>query len=181
MSVARAQQMRKAMTPAEKAAWRVLRYDELGKLHFRRQAPFGPYVLDFVSHAARLVVEIDGSHHADAAQQEHDAKRTAYIEAQGYRVLRAWNHEATRNGDGLYLTVLAMAKETPAAARLAPIASPSMGEAARSAGGGARASAGAAAAKGSSLSASASPPQSSLRDDSSPIEGERGASGSECA
>ncbi len=68
--------------------WNVLRTPSLKPYHFRRQVPLGPYYADFASHAARIVIEVDGSGHTTDNAIAHDARRTAFIEAQGYRVLR---------------------------------------------------------------------------------------------
>ena len=69
--------------------WSRLRRNRLDEWHFRRQAPIGPYTVDFACVAAGLVIEVDGGQHA--AQREKDAARTAYLEARGYRVIRFWN------------------------------------------------------------------------------------------
>lgn len=58
---------------------------------FRRQHPFGDYILDFVSIERMLVIELDGGQHTE--QRDADARRTAFLEASGLRVLRFWNHE----------------------------------------------------------------------------------------
>lgn len=113
-----AQRLRAKLTDAEKAMWRTLRYGELRALNWRRQAPLGPYVLDFVSHSARLVIEVDGAGHSEPAQIAHDAKRTAWLVSQGYRVERFSNHDAQRNTDGVWISVQALAQRSPAAARL---------------------------------------------------------------
>jgi very-short-patch-repair endonuclease len=80
------------MTLSERKLWRELR--KLG-LHIRRQAPIGRYIADFAQHEARIVVEVDGpSHDLDEAQL-NDAERDAWLESQGYRVIRV------RDGDAL--------------------------------------------------------------------------------
>ena len=71
--------------------------------HFRRQVPIRSFFADFASHRWRLVVECDGGHHATAA----DETRTHLIEAEGYRVLRFWNHEILGNADGVATTIAA--------------------------------------------------------------------------
>jgi very-short-patch-repair endonuclease len=58
---------------------------------FRRQVPIGPYIADFVCHAARLVIEIDGGQHFDAAGLARDQRRDAFLQTKGYRVLRFSN------------------------------------------------------------------------------------------
>lgn len=72
----RAKQMRKEMTPHENAMWGVLHEGELIALNWRRQVAFGDYILDFVSHPARLVIEVDGSQHAEAGQAARDEARS---------------------------------------------------------------------------------------------------------
>ena len=66
---------------------------------FRRQAPMGIYVADFVCHESRLIVELDGGQHA--GRSEHDAARTAWLESEGYRVVRFWNNDVFENLDGV--------------------------------------------------------------------------------
>lgn len=85
-----ARRLSKTMTEAEQALWRRLRGRQLG-VKFRRQHPFGRYVLDFVCLERMLVIEVDGSQHVDAAIQ--DAARTRDLERAGFRVLRFWNNE----------------------------------------------------------------------------------------
>jgi very-short-patch-repair endonuclease len=79
--------------------------ETLPNLHFRYQAPLGRYHPDFCSHRARLIIEVDGSQHADAV--EYDAERTAFFESQGYRVLRFWNNEVTDNLEGVIRAIMA--------------------------------------------------------------------------
>ena len=80
---------------AEHALWRQLRDGCLGGYWFRRQVPIGIYVVDFVCYAARLVVEVDGGQHVE--RQTQDLQRTAWLESQGFRVLRFWNNEVLAN------------------------------------------------------------------------------------
>jgi very-short-patch-repair endonuclease len=76
--------------------WRLLRAS-FPEAHFRRQVPLRHYIADFVSHRARLVIECDGGQHSD----EVDAERTRLIEAEGYQVIRFWNHDVLGNPDGV--------------------------------------------------------------------------------
>ncbi|MEZ5961918.1 MAG: DUF559 domain-containing protein [Hyphomonadaceae bacterium] len=114
----RAKEMRTEMTPHEKAMWRLLREGELVALNWRKQAPFGDYILDFVSHPARLVVEVDGAQHADPANAAHDAARSVWLRSEGYRVIRFWNGEALRARDDVWRAIHAIALQTPAAPRM---------------------------------------------------------------
>ena len=83
--------LRSAMTDAEQHLWRFLRRKQLAEFKFRRQHPFGDYILDFVCLDAMLVVEVDGGQHGDMASV--DTVRTAYLERAGFCVLRFWNNE----------------------------------------------------------------------------------------
>jgi very-short-patch-repair endonuclease len=85
----RAAELRQHMTPEERIVWQELRGNRLG-VHFRRQQPLAPYIVDFYCHQARLVVEIDGSPHRH--QQGYDHLRDAYLARFGIRVLRVANH-----------------------------------------------------------------------------------------
>ncbi len=79
------------MTDAEKALWRVLRSRQVSGLKFRRQHPFGNYILDFVCLENKLVIELDGGQHGERA--EEDEIRTHNLLVAGFRVLRFWNNE----------------------------------------------------------------------------------------
>ena len=63
----------------------------------------GPYVVDFVCHSARLIIEVDGKVHTLPQVAQRDQARTAWLEGRGYRVLRVTNDEVT----GDITTVLA--------------------------------------------------------------------------
>jgi len=92
LAVARARDLRRADTDAEARLWNVLRARRLGGWRWKRQVPFGPYILDFLSREAGLVVELDGGQHAE--QEAYDARRTAYLNRHGLRVIRFWNSAA---------------------------------------------------------------------------------------
>jgi very-short-patch-repair endonuclease len=81
------------MTRAEILLWRYLKAHHLDGLALRRQSLMGPYVLDFVCHSARLIVELDGETHDFDARQQHDAVRDAWLRSRGYHVLRFTNEE----------------------------------------------------------------------------------------
>ena len=99
------------MTPAERALRAGLRRSFPG-VHFRYQAPIGHYYADIACHGARLIIEVDGSQHADAA--DYDAQRTAFLEDRGYKVLRFWNNQILQDLDGV-LTAIASAFPSPLA------------------------------------------------------------------
>ena len=77
-----------------------------------RQSPVGPYYADFLCRACKLVVELNGSQHADSA---YDDKRDAILVAMGYRVLRFWNAEVMGSIDDVCETIVAAVE-----GRLAP-------------------------------------------------------------
>jgi very-short-patch-repair endonuclease len=79
--------LRKNMTTSEWRVWCYLKGRQLDGWKFRRQAPIGPYIVDFVCFAARLVVELDGASHDDVAY-DYDERQQAWLEAQEFRVLR---------------------------------------------------------------------------------------------
>ncbi|MEW5892256.1 MAG: endonuclease domain-containing protein [Pseudomonadota bacterium] len=97
--VQRGRALRDAQTDAEATLWRALRNRQVEGFKFRRQHAIGPYIADFVCLEVALVLELDGGQHADAAIE--DAKRTAYLQAQGYGVLRFWNNDVLGNLEGV--------------------------------------------------------------------------------
>jgi len=78
--------------------------------HFRRQAPIGRFIVDFVCHERKLIIEVDGGQHGMPENIESDDKRTAFLEGEGYRVLRLWNNDVLSNTEGA-LTVIQNALE----------------------------------------------------------------------
>ena len=87
----RARRMRKSFTDAELRLWQLLRKRNLKEFKFRRQHPLGAYIVDFVCLDKRLTIEVDGGQHQE--QNRYDSKRTADLEAAGYRVLRFWDND----------------------------------------------------------------------------------------
>jgi very-short-patch-repair endonuclease len=92
LTFARAKAMRRAPTEAERKLWGGLRKRSLGNFKFVRQQPIGPFIVDFVCRKERLIVEVDGVTHGDARDVAYDMRRTLFLEAQGYRVVRVDNH-----------------------------------------------------------------------------------------
>jgi len=111
VAVQRARDLRRRDTDAEARLWNALRAGRLDGWKWKRQVPFGPYILDFLCRDAALVVELDGGHHAD--QIAYDTRRTAYLNRAGLRVLRFWNHQVLENRDGVCLTLLDACETTP--------------------------------------------------------------------
>ncbi|AXS40328.1 endonuclease domain-containing protein [Breoghania sp. L-A4] len=98
------------MTDAERKLWNVLRAHRLGGIGFRRQMPVGRYIVDFAAPTHRLVIELDGSQHAEEANAARDGVRDAWFEAAGWRVIRFWNGEVMNNLDGVCETIWIEAK-----------------------------------------------------------------------
>ena len=93
--IIRAKQLRKNMSDAESKFWYRINRNQLG-VKFRRQQPIGPYIVDFVCHSLRLVIELDGDQHSQNIA--YDNTRTEYIESQGYKLIRIPNTYLTRTG-----------------------------------------------------------------------------------
>ncbi|MDF2970608.1 MAG: uncharacterized protein K0R61_1058 [Microvirga sp.] len=102
-----AKRLRRAMTPAERKLWHALKAHRFQGLHIRRQVPMGPYVADFICHTAKLVIEVDGAQHGFDQRIERDRARDTWFEAQGYRVLRFWNHDVLTVLDSVLETIFA--------------------------------------------------------------------------
>jgi very-short-patch-repair endonuclease len=99
----RPRQLRRDATDAERRLWSALRDRRLSGYRFRRQYPIGRYIVDFACTRHRLIVEADGSQHADS---KADRLRTAWLEEQGWRVLRFWNNDVLTNANGVVETIL---------------------------------------------------------------------------
>ena len=102
----RAKALRQNLTEAEQKMWYELReFKKLG-FHFRKQAPIGNYIVDFVCLKHRLIIELDGGHHTKDDQHTHDLKRDTWLTSEGFRVLRFWNEEFFKNRHGVLDTIL---------------------------------------------------------------------------
>jgi very-short-patch-repair endonuclease len=99
----RARTLRRHSTQAEALLLSRLRNRALAGHKFRRQRAVGPHVVDFVCLEQNLVVEVDGGQHA--LRRGEDAQRTAWLEGQGLRVVRFWNHEVLQNLEGVLRTI----------------------------------------------------------------------------
>ena len=92
-------ELRNAPTDAERLLWRHLKSRQINGCKVRRQHPYGDYILDFVCLERRVVVELDGSQHFDAAM--YDEKRSRFLQLAGFKVLRFWNNEVFGELDGV--------------------------------------------------------------------------------
>jgi very-short-patch-repair endonuclease len=98
-----ARELRKQQTPHEHTLWQQLRAKRFSGYKFRRQQPLGRFIVDFVCFSQRLIVELDGSQHAEAA--EYDAQRDAWLKQSGYRVLRFWNNDWAMQREAVLETI----------------------------------------------------------------------------
>jgi very-short-patch-repair endonuclease len=114
-----AKKMRREPTDAEATMWRLLRDRRLARFKFRRQAPFQNLILDFVCFKERLIVEIDGSQHADP---ERDTARETILVAEGFRIARYWNNDVLQQPTAVLEDILAKLAEPlePLTRRLTP-------------------------------------------------------------
>ncbi|MDP1632126.1 MAG: DUF559 domain-containing protein [Caulobacter sp.] len=110
-AVKRARTLRQRMPAGERKLWKVLRTLKLG---IRRQAPIGPYIVDFAHHSASLVIEVDGPRHDEPEAQLRDLERDAWLKSQGYRVLRFSSREAFEYPYGIADQVVALVRHPKA-------------------------------------------------------------------
>ena len=100
---ARSRELRNNATEAERKLWTFVSARKLAGVRFNRQFPIGPFICDFVSRTQKLVIEVDGGQHA--VDVERDQARTAYLEAQGYRVIRFWNNDVLERIEGVVIEI----------------------------------------------------------------------------
>jgi very-short-patch-repair endonuclease len=110
-------------TEAEKKLWRHLRNRQVADQKFRRQQPYGPYILDFYCAEAKLVIELDGGQHGIPSGKEHDEARDAFLRAEGLTVLRFWNNSVVEEFEAVMQTIHAPWRASPS-----PKPSPPRGE-----------------------------------------------------
>jgi very-short-patch-repair endonuclease len=91
--------------------WNLLRAEPFAQWHFRRQVPIGRYYGDFGSHAARLIIEVDGESHGTAIA--YDAARDEFIKGEGYQVVRVSNGDVMNNVEGVGLHLMQVLAATP--------------------------------------------------------------------
>ncbi|MBW6522829.1 endonuclease domain-containing protein [Sphingomonas sp. RHCKR47] len=99
----RAKAMRSEMTQPERELWTALRAHRFNGVKFSRQVVVGPYILDFAARSRKLVIEVDGDSHA--GNEARDERRTAWLEEQGYHVIRFSNADVMRNMEGVLFVV----------------------------------------------------------------------------
>jgi isoleucyl-tRNA synthetase len=99
-ALSNAKELRKNMTDAEIKLWSIIKERKINGVEFRRQQAIGPYIADFCSLSHALVIEVDGSQHAE--NKIYDSQRTEFIQKAGFRVIRFWNNEVLENIEGVW-------------------------------------------------------------------------------
>jgi len=127
-----AKALRRTLTKAEASLWGRLKGKQLNGYYFRRQHPIGPFIADFACFEAKLVLEVDGGTHMSDVDQAYDAKRTAFLESEGWHVMRVWNNQVLENRAG----VLRAIDEVVTARAMSRLSSPVHGEGVSEADGG---------------------------------------------
>jgi very-short-patch-repair endonuclease len=115
----RSRRLRREQTAAEMKLWKALRAGRLDGWKWRRQAPVGPFIVDFLCLEAKLAVELDGGVHLD--QADRDARRDAFLTSRGLSILRFWNRELEDDFERVRCTILAACRQSDPARRSARI------------------------------------------------------------
>jgi len=111
LTVERARELRRRMTPPEMRLWAHLRGKRLAGLKFRRQHPIGPYILDFYCASAKLAVEVDGRGHERLDRISHDRRRTLWLRERNIRVIRLAAESVRTELDGVLDFIARIARE----------------------------------------------------------------------
>ena len=99
----RNRELRQRQTKAESLIWTVLRARRLAGLKFRRQHAIGPYIVDFACIEKDVVIELDGGYHEH--QYEKDRVRQAYLESEGWQVLRFSNEDVLSDVEAVAISI----------------------------------------------------------------------------
>jgi very-short-patch-repair endonuclease len=118
--VSLARGLRRSETSADAVLWSALRNRQIDGWKFKRQVPFGNYILDFFCYDARLAVEVDGATHSEAREIADDAERLAFLEENGVRLLRCSNADVYENFDGVLEMIYLDLGQQPAPSPVAP-------------------------------------------------------------
>ncbi len=101
----RRQELRRNQTEAEKAFWKRIRAKQFFGMKFFRQYSVGPYILDFYCPQMKLAIELDGGQHNNEVDRAYDDARSSYLNAQGIKVVRFWNHEVLQHLDSVLMKI----------------------------------------------------------------------------
>jgi very-short-patch-repair endonuclease len=110
-----AKRLRSRMTDAERRLWYWLRAHRFGDHKFKRQVPVGPYIVDFICFDRALIVEVDGGQHVGS---ETDRQRDAWLQSQGFSVIRFWNDDVLKRTDVVLSEIADALKRTDASTPL---------------------------------------------------------------
>jgi len=119
-----AKTQRRNPTDAELSLWKILRSRRLAGMKFRRQVPIGPWIVDFVAFERKLIIEADGSQHADGVR---DARRDADLKQRGFEILRFWNNDILLQKNAVAEAIFDRGN-SPSPGGLRPPPSPTRGE-----------------------------------------------------
>nr|GGH97631.1 hypothetical protein GCM10011355_19320 [Aquisalinus luteolus] len=100
-NIDRARELRRNQTEAERRVWNALRNRQIDGHKFRRQHAIGPYIVDFVCLDRKLIIELDGGQHGEPQARAYDARRTEFLEQEGFDVIRFWNIDVFETLDGV--------------------------------------------------------------------------------
>jgi len=123
----RAKQLRQKMTRAENLPWRYLKAHHIDGLAFRRQTPIRQFIVDFVCHSVKLIVEVDGESHDSVSRQQTDRRRDEWFASQGYVVLRFTDEQVLTNLGGV-IEVIRETESTRSNEQPPSLPSPTRGE-----------------------------------------------------
>ena len=98
----KARLLRKNMTRQERKLWNLLRNKQFYGYRFLRQYIIDNYIVDFICVSKKIIIEVDGGQHNEVKISQYDSKRTDYLSAKEYTVIRFWNNEIDTNLDGVY-------------------------------------------------------------------------------
>jgi adenine-specific DNA-methyltransferase len=112
--------LRENMTDAERRLWKVLQWRQLQGFKFRRQAAIGEFVVDFACFSHKLVIELDGGQHNEVSARAYDQRRTDWLQSQGFRVLRFWNHHVMEDVDSVVEVIWKSLQEADQSMTLPP-------------------------------------------------------------
>lgn len=110
-AIQKARTLRSNMTDVERVVWQAIRGAQMDGYKFRRQFAIGKYIADFACIEKKLVIELDGGQHQ--YHQDYDEQRSAFIQEQGWQVLRFWNNDVLENLDGVLHRISEKLKDSP--------------------------------------------------------------------
>lgn len=104
--IALRRKLRRNSTQAELKFWQNVRNKQILNLRFRKQHSIGNYIVDFYCPNKKLIIEIDGDTHSGELSERYDNRRTAYLVALGYNVIRYNNRDVLTNIEGVFADLI---------------------------------------------------------------------------